>query len=96
MESKFSKLKVNNEIQLCKVKDKNLKNAVEKALLEARVSYFIKWEKPSFFFGTGGDSCIFCVNEGQAETAQAAIEKLGDTEGRIKFIFKKGENHFSR
>ena len=46
VESKFSKGKVNNEIEFCKVNDKNVKTAVERALLGERISYFIKWEKP--------------------------------------------------
>ena len=49
VESKFSKGKVNNEIELCKVNDKAAKTAIERALLGERISYFIKWEKPGFF-----------------------------------------------
>ena len=43
MESKFSKVKVNNEIELCRVNDEKIKTAIEKALLAERISYFIKW-----------------------------------------------------
>lgn len=90
MESKFSKVKVNNEIELCKVNDKSIKTAIERALLGERISYFIKWEKPGFFSGDKKDICIFCVNEWQAEAAEAAIAALGDeAESKIKYIRKK-------
>ena len=41
MESKFSRVKVNNEMELCRVSDMKVKEAVERALLGARISYFI-------------------------------------------------------
>ncbi|MBD5552359.1 MAG: hypothetical protein HDQ96_14510 [Lachnospiraceae bacterium] len=92
VESKFSKGKVNNEIELCRVSDKDIKTAVERALLGERISYFIKWEKPGFFSGDKKDSCIFCVNEWQAEAAEKAISDLGDEiESKIKYIMKRTE-----
>ena len=51
MESKFSRVKVNNEMELCRVSDMKVKEAVERALLGARISYFIKWEKGGIFSG---------------------------------------------
>jgi len=90
VESKFSKGKVNNEMEFCKVYDKSVKTAIERALLSERISYFIKWEKPGFFSGEKKDSCIFCVNEWQVEAAEAAISNLGDEIGsKIKFIMKR-------
>lgn len=90
VESKFSKGRVNNEIELCKVNDKSVKTAIERALLSERISYFIKWEKPGFFSGEKKDSCIFCVNEWQVEAAQKAIADLGDDmESKIKYIMKR-------
>lgn len=90
VESKFSKGKVNNEIEFCKVSDKNVKTAVERALLGERISYFIKWEKPGFFSGEKKDTCIFCVNEWQVEAAEKAISDLGDeVESKIKYIMKR-------
>ena len=69
MESKFSKVKVNNEIELCRVTDMKVKTMIERALLEARISYFIKWEKPGLFSGGRKQSCVFQVNEWQIELA---------------------------
>ena len=90
MESKFSKVKVNNEMELCKVSDPKVKEAVERALLGERISYFIKWEKPGLFSSDKKSSCIFCVNEWQVEAAEAAISDLGDEiESKIKYIMKK-------
>ena len=90
MDSKFSKVKVNNEMELCKVSDPKVKDAVERALLGERISYFIKWEKPGLFSGNKKPSCIFCVNEWQIEAAEVAISDLGDeVESKIKYIMKK-------
>lgn len=90
VESKFSKGKVNNEIELCKVNDKDVKTAIERALLGERISYFIKWEKPGFFSSDKKENCIFCVNEWQAEAAEKAISDLGEEIGsKIKYIMKR-------
>ncbi len=92
VESKLSKVKVNNEVEICKVNDKSIKTAIERALLAERISYFIKWEKPGFFSSDKKDSCIFCVNEWQAEAAEKAINDLGEeVVGKIKFIMKRTE-----
>jgi len=92
MESKFSKVKVNNEIELCRVNDEKIKTAIEKALLAERISYFIKWEKAGLF-SDKQVSCVFCVNEWQVEAAEAAITHLGNSvEAKIKYIMKKIDN----
>ena len=95
MESKFSKVKVNNEIELCRVTDMKVKTMIERALLEARISYFIKWEKPGLFSGGRKQSCVFQVNEWQIELAEQAIANLGDeAESKIKYIMKKTDTLF--
>jgi len=95
MESKFSKVKVNNEIELCRVTDMKVKTMIERALLEARISYFIKWEKPGFFSSNKKPSCVFQVNEWQSELAEQAIANLGDeAESKIKYIMKKTDTLF--
>lgn len=92
MESKFSKVKVNNEIELCRVNDEKAKTAIEKALLAERISYFIKWEKTGFF-SEKQFSCVFCVNEWQVEAAETAITQLGNNvDAKIKYIMKKIDN----
>ena len=95
MESKFSKVKVNNEIELCRVTDMKVKAMIERALLEARISYFIKCEKPGLFSGGRKQSCVFQVNEWQIELAEQAIANLGDeAESKIKYIMKKTDTLF--
>ena len=47
MENEYSKVKVNNEIDFCSVTDTDVKTVIEKAFMKARVSYFLRWEKPS-------------------------------------------------
>lgn len=90
MESELSKVKVNNEIALCKTTDKDTKAIIEKALLKERISYFIKWDKPGFFSGNKLEGYTFCVNEWQAEAAENVIASLGDeVESKIKYIMKK-------
>ena len=49
VENEYSKVKVNNEIDFCSVTDTNVKTTLEKAFMKARVSYFLRWEKPGFF-----------------------------------------------
>ena len=87
--TKYNKVKVNNEIELCKVTDENVKAALEKALLSNRISYFIRWEKASLFSDRKA-GFIFCVNEWQVEPAELAIGELPDEmKGKIKFVRKK-------
>ncbi len=89
MESKFSKVKVNNEVELCKVTDEKVKGLVEKALLSERISYFIKWEKGGFF-SDRQPSFIFCINEWQVEAAENAITALGnEATAKIKYVKRK-------
>ena len=58
----YTSLKVNNEIELCEVTDMNCKQQIERTLLKNRISYFVKWNKGSFF-RRKSESCIFCVND---------------------------------
>ena len=89
-ESKYSKLKVNNEIELCKVSDSTVKGQVEKALLKERISYYIRWEKAGLFAKRGTEICVFCINEWQTEAGEEAIRALGsDALSHVKFIKKK-------
>ena len=38
-----------NEIELVRVDSAELKNKIEKAFLRNRISYFIRWDRGSFF-----------------------------------------------
>ncbi|MDO4513048.1 MAG: hypothetical protein Q4B72_03340 [Lachnospiraceae bacterium] len=73
----YTKVKVNNEIEFCEVKNMEMKDKVEKALLKERVSYFIRWKKPGFFSNDRKEKCVFHVNSQQLDAAHKAMEQSG-------------------
>ena len=86
----YTRVKVNNEIEFCEVKNMDAKEHVEKALLKARVSYYIRWKKPGFFSNDRKETCIFHINSQQIEPAFQAMEAAGlDT--KVKYLIKKEE-----
>lgn len=95
MENEYSKVKVNNEIDFCSVTDTEVKTAIEKAFMKARVSYFLRWEKPgllSRIFGGKKPDIVFCINSAQLETAEEVIGELGDIDSLIKMLRIKSNN----
>mgnify|MGYP001024779711 CR=1 FL=1 len=95
METAYQKVKVNNELEWCQVKDLESKEKIEKVLLKYRVSYFVKWEKPRFFSNDTFGSCVFCVNQLQKESAEDAIQELGEEiKEKIRFINRKVDKTF--
>lgn len=93
VENEYSKVKVNNEMDFCSVTDTDIKVALEKAFMKARVSYFLRWEKPGFFaklFRGAKQSIVFCINSAQLETAEEVIKGLGDVD--VKMIRTKSNN----
>lgn len=98
MENEYSKVKVNNEMDFCSVTDIDVKTALEKAFMKARVSYFLRWEKPGFFsklFSGAKPSIVFCINSAQIETAEEVIKGLGDMEADLKMLRTKSNNRVS-
>lgn len=95
MENEYSKVKVNNEMDFCSVTEAEIKTTLEKALMKARVSYFLRWEKPgllSKLFGGGKEKVVFCINSAQMEIADAVLDGLGDMGGNIKVLKTKSNN----
>lgn len=95
MENEYSKVKVNNEMDFCSVTDTDVKAALEKAFMKARVSYFLRWEKPGFFskiFGSAKPTIVFCINSAQLETAEEVIKSLGEMESELKMLRTKSNN----
>lgn len=96
MENELSKVRVNNELDFCSVSDQDKKIQLEKAFMKARVSYFLRWEKPGFFakvFGGEKSKVVFCINSAQVETAEEVINSLGDEfEAHVKIIKTKSNN----
>lgn len=89
MQTLYSKLKVNNEYELCELYDPECKGAVEKVLLQNRISYFIKWPKVSIF-SRRKYVCVICVNENVIYDAEDIISELCQEYGyEVKFLIKK-------
>ncbi len=95
METAYQYVKLNNDLEWCRVKYMDTKEKIEKSLLKHRVSYFVKWEKPKFFSNDTFGSCVFCVNQLQKESADEAIQGLEDeVKDKIRFINRKVEKTF--
>lgn len=95
MENLYSEVKVDNEIDFCSVTDINVKASIEKAFIKARVSYFLRWEKPGFFsrvFGGRKTDIVFCINSAQIDTAEEVIGDIGSADSAIKMLKLKSNN----
>lgn len=94
MQPLYTTVKVNNEIELCEVSDPDCKQLIERALLKNRISYYIRWPKPSIF-SHKKDSCIICINDMAKEEAENVIRTICDETGySVKFIMKKSQNNY--
>ncbi len=96
MENEYSKVKVNNEIDLCSVTDNDTKSALERAFLKARVSYFLRWEKAGLFeklFKNGKNRVVFCINSAQLPAAEEVISGLENMEEKVRMIKVKSNNN---
>ena len=90
----FTTLKVHNEIELCEISDLECKRLIEQALLKERISFYIRWLKPSLFHRKA-PGCIFCVNENVMETAEDIVRAICDEGGYpVKFLLRKTQNEF--
>ncbi len=90
----YTSVKVNNEIELCEVSNPDCKRFIEKALLAERISYYIKWLKPSLF-RRNKNTCVICVNDNSKEMAENIIRSICDEKGYpIKFLMKKSHNEY--
>ncbi len=95
MENEYSKVKVNNEMDFCSVTDTEVKTVLEKAFMKARVSYFLRWEKPGLFskmFSGSKPGIVFCINSAQIDTAEEVLKSLGDIESSVKMLRTKSNN----
>lgn len=94
MQTLYTALKVNNEVELCEIATLDAKQQVEKVLLQHRISYFIKWPKPKLF-SRRKTLCIICINENSKDDAEMAIQSLGDdVVSNVHFTLRKSENEF--
>lgn len=94
MQTEYTKLKVYNEIELCETFDMDIKQQIERVLLNNRISYYIKWYKEGFF-RRNRNICIFCVNDGSRDVAEQLIRSLdSDIESKVRFLMRKQEDRF--
>ena len=90
----YTPLKVNNEIELCEISDQECKRLIEQALLKERISFYIRWQKPSFL-RRKAPACVFCVNENVIETAEDIVRAICDEGGYpVKFLMRKTRNEY--
>lgn len=94
----FSDVKIHNEIEFCKVRDKQIKKKLEKAFLENCISYYEKWDEPSFFSKILGQKnelgCTICVNLLQREKAEAVFDSLPEVKEHTELILKRVDKMF--
>lgn len=94
MQPLYTKVKVNNEIELCEVNSMECKQMIERELLKNRISYYIRWAKPSLF-GSKKNNCIICINDNVREEAEEVVRNICDEKGfTVKFILKKTQNNY--
>ncbi len=90
----YTALKVNNEIELCEIADPECKQLIERKLLQERISYYIRWIKPSIF-RRRKNVCIICVNENVKDTAEDVVRSVCDEKGySVKFLMRKSVNQY--
>lgn len=93
MQPLFTNQKVNNEIELCEVSDHNCKRLIEQALLQNRISYYIRWTKVSLF--SKRQNCIICINDNSKEEAEELVRSICDEAGyQVKFLLRRSSNSF--
>lgn len=89
----FADVKIHNEIEFCVVRDPEVKKKIERAFLNNRISYYEKWDEPSFFgrlFGADRrPRCVLCINSMQAEKANGLLEELQLDKDEIEMVMKK-------
>lgn len=93
MQTLYTNLKVNNEIELCEILDGECKKRIEKELLQNRISYFIRWSKKGLF--RKKNICIICVNDNVKDDAAEIVQAVCDEMGHnVRFLFKKTRNDY--
>lgn len=70
------------------------KELIERALLNERISFYIRWAKPSLF-QRPKNICIFCVNENVKDIAEDIVRSICDERGYpVKFLLRKAQNQY--
>lgn len=86
VESKFTHVCVNNEIELCEIYEREVKDKVEKAFVKNGVSFFVKWKREKNGSNAEGKYIVY-VNLHQKQRAEAAIHGiLEDANDNVTFV----------
>lgn len=93
VESKYTHVRVNNEIELCEIYEREIKDKIEKAFVRNGVSFFIKWKRERSGPKESSKYVIF-INQHQRQRAEAVIHAvLEDANDNVVFVdgqVKKG------
>jgi len=90
----YTSMKVNNEIELCEISDLECKKLIERELLKKRISFFIRWVKPSVF-SRQKNICIICVNENMVNDAETIVRAICDEKGcQAKFLMRRSQSQY--
>lgn len=93
MQPLYTTCKVNNEIELCEIAHEECKKAIERALLQNRISYYIRWTKPSLF--SKRQHCIICVNDNSKEEAEELVRSICEESGYpVRFLLRHSANNY--
>lgn len=85
---------VNNEVELCEVSNLDCKTLIERALLQNRISYYIRWPKTSWL-SRRKNLCIICVNENVTAEAEDIVRTICDESGyQVRFLLKRSGTHY--
>lgn len=94
MEPMNTTVKLNNEIELCEVRNPECKKEIERQLLKNRISYYIRWPKTTFL-SRNKDCCIICVNDSSKETAVEVVKTVCEDNGfAVKFLLRPSTNKY--
>ena len=94
---KYNKSYYHNEIELVRVDSTELKNKIERAFLRNRISYFIRWDRVSFWqrlFGKkNSEKCKICINDWDKELAMEILKDFEEDIARQgELLSKKTES----
>ena len=91
----YANVKVHNEIALCSVTNREIKEKIEKEFLKNRISYCEKWEEPGLLRRLLGSrpECTICINEMQREKAEEVFNSL-NLENKVEMIGKPVEKTY--
>lgn len=94
---KYNKSYYHNEIELVRVDSTELKNKIERAFLRNRISYFIRWDRVSFWqrlFGKKNpEQCKICINDWDKELALEILKEFEkDIEKQGEMLSKRTES----